>query len=96
MNGGGVEPFSARDTGDGFVQINVEDEGPGIAQEIADSLFESFVTTKGGGMGVGLAICKQIVESYGGRIGVEQSSHLHGAAFHFTLPIVPGPTGAGD
>lgn len=96
-HGGRHEIFiSARDTGDGFVQINVEDEGPGIAQEIADSLFESFVTTKGGGMGVGLAICKQIVESYGGRIGVEQSSHLHGAAFHFTLPIVPGPTGAGD
>ncbi len=96
-NGGRHEIFiSARDTGDGFVQINVEDEGPGIAPEIADSLFESFVTTKGGGMGVGLAICKQIIESYGGRIGVGKSTRLPGAAFHFTLPIVHGPTGTGD
>lgn len=88
--------ISARATDDGFVQISVEDEGPGIAPAIADSLFESFVTTKGGGMGVGLAICKQIVESYGGRIGVEPSSRLRGAAFRFTLPTGPGSTGTGD
>ena len=58
-----------------------------IAPAIADSLFESFVTTKGGGMGVGLAICKQIVEAYGGSIHAGKSARLGGAAFRFTLPI---------
>lgn len=85
--------ISARDAGHGFVEISVEDEGPGIAPEIANSLFESFVTTKGGGMGVGLAICKQIVESCGGRITAEPSQRLAGAAFRFTVPVAAAPTG---
>ena len=81
--------ISARLAGD-FVEFAVEDEGPGIAPAIAGSLFDSFVTTKGGGMGVGLAICKQIVESYGGTITAGQSEQLGGAAFRFTLPVSEG------
>ena len=50
----------------GFVEIAIEDNGPGIADEVAASLFESFVTTKREGMGIGLAICRQIVGSWGG------------------------------
>ncbi|MEY4239516.1 MAG: hypothetical protein RL339_2117 [Pseudomonadota bacterium] len=78
--------IAARPAGD-FVEISVEDEGPGIAPAIADSLFESFVTTKGGGMGVGLPICQKIVEAYGGTISAGKSDRLGGAAFRFTLPI---------
>ncbi|MFC3174044.1 sensor histidine kinase [Novosphingobium bradum] len=71
----------------GFVEIAVEDSGPGIADEIAQTLFRSFVTTKSGGMGVGLAICKQIVEATGGQIRAERSIDLGGAALRFTLPV---------
>lgn len=80
--------IAARETPAGMVEISVEDEGPGIAPEIADTLFESFVTTKGGGMGVGLAICRQIIEAHGGSIFAEASAELGGAAFRFTLPAV--------
>lgn len=68
------------------VEFVIEDSGPGIDPLVADRIFESFVTTRGGGMGVGLSICKQIVESYGGSIWATSSPLLGGAAFHFTLP----------
>lgn len=80
----------ARQVDDDFVEISIEDDGPGIDPAIEDSLFQSFVTTKGGGMGVGLAICKQIVESVGGQIRAGRSDALGGAAFHFTLPVSHG------
>jgi two-component system sensor kinase FixL len=63
----------------------VIDTGPGISAEIADQLFQPFVSTKGAqGMGVGLSICRTIIESHGGRIWTEPSAS-GGAAFHFTL-----------
>lgn len=68
------------------VEFVIEDSGPGIDPQVSDRMFESFVTTKGGGMGVGLSICKQIVESYGGSIWATCARSLGGAAFHFTLP----------
>lgn len=86
-HGGHHELVIAARQVDDFIELSVEDDGPGIAPAIADSLFESFVTTKGGGMGVGLAICKQIVEAYGGSIHAGKSARLGGAAFRFTLPI---------
>lgn len=86
--------IAARRVGDGHVELSIEDEGPGIDPAIANSLFDSFVTTKGGGMGVGLAICKQIVEANGGQIRAGSSERLGGAAFHFTLPIAADPAGA--
>jgi signal transduction histidine kinase len=48
----------------------VEDTGTGIAADKADAIFNAFVTTKPGGMGLGLSICKSIVESHGGRISI--------------------------
>ena len=48
--------------------ITVADTGPGIAPEIAEHLFQPFVTTKANGMGVGLSICRTIIEAHGGRI----------------------------
>ena len=68
------------------IEFMVEDNGLGIDPEVSDRLFESFVTTKGGGMGVGLSFCKQIVENYGCSIWATRSPSLGGAAFHFTLP----------
>lgn len=70
---------------DDMARVTVSDSGPGISPEIADQLFQPFVTTKGAqGMGVGLSICRTIIEAHGGRIWTEPSPE-GGAAFHFTL-----------
>ena len=61
--------------------------GPGLAPEVAEQLFQPFVTTKRHGMGVGLSISRTIIEAHGGRIGVE-SNPDGGATFHFTLSAV--------
>ncbi|WP_283818282.1 ATP-binding protein [Bradyrhizobium guangxiense] len=69
---------------------SVEDNGPGIAAEHVDRLFESFFTTKESGVGMGLPICRSIVEAHGGRIGAEDSAAHGGARFWFTPPLFPG------
>jgi signal transduction histidine kinase len=66
----------------------VEDSGPGIAEEHANQLFESFFTTKDDGMGMGLAICRSIVELHGGSISADSGSALKGARFIVTLPAI--------
>jgi two-component system sensor kinase FixL len=78
---------STRAAEDDFVEIRIADTGPGIDPEIADQLFQPFVTTKPQGMGVGLSICRTIVESHGGRIWVDETPG-GGATFHFTLPFI--------
>lgn len=75
----------ARREGDA-VLIEVADTGPGIAADDADRLFNAFFTTKATGMGMGLSICKSIVEAHGGRIQAH-SGEGGGAVFAFTLPI---------
>lgn len=72
--------------GDSVVDIRVVDNGPGVDPAIAPSLFAPFVSSKEGGMGVGLFISRRIVEAHGGVIGLEAIAE-GGAAFHFTLPI---------
>jgi len=64
--------------------VDVSDTGAGIAPEIADQLFQPFITTKRTGMGVGLSICRTIVEAHGGQIWVERNPK-GGTIFHFTL-----------
>ena len=69
---------------DDHVRITVSDTGAGIAPEVAEQLFQPFVTTKRSGMGVGLSISRTIVEAHGGRIGFETNG-AGGTDFHFTL-----------
>lgn len=69
-----------------WVQVTVQDGGKGIPLNQMDKVFDPFFTTKETGMGMGLAICRSILETHGGRLWVEPQSP-YGVAFHFTLPI---------
>ena len=72
---------------EGMVEVSVQDTGSGIHPEVLKNLFKPFTTTKQSGMGVGLSICRTIVESHGGKIWAE-SIPGEGTTFHFTLRIV--------
>jgi two-component system sensor kinase FixL len=77
--------LSSRRVQDGHVQVTVADSGPGLAPQLAEQIFQPFMTTKAAGMGLGLSICRTIVEAHGGKIWAEPSP-LGGTEFHFTLP----------
>lgn len=68
------------------IVVTVEDSGPGIDPKQLDEIFEAFVTTKSQGMGLGLAICRAIVERHGGQLSAV-SDGKHGAKFRFSLPV---------
>ena len=70
------------------VAIVIEDSGPGIDPSQVDRIFSAFVTTKSHGMGLGLAICRQIVERHGGQL-VASSDGMTGAQFQVVLPVGP-------
>jgi C4-dicarboxylate-specific signal transduction histidine kinase len=72
----------------GIVSCSVEDSGPGIGREHLGRLFESFFTTKEDGMGMGLPICRSIIEAHGGRLTADNDSAEGGARCSFTLPAV--------
>lgn len=67
------------------VQVSIRDQGPGIAQEIKANLFNAFTTSKPDGLGLGLSICRGIVEAHGGRLWLA-STGSDGSDFRFTLP----------
>jgi signal transduction histidine kinase len=69
----------------GHVVVEVRDTGPGFDPESFGELFNSFYTTKPEGMGMGLAICRSIIEAHGGKI-VAVPNEPHGAVFRFALP----------
>jgi signal transduction histidine kinase len=68
------------------VLVSVTDCGVGISAENADRLFNAFFTTKSSGMGMGLSICRSIMEAHGGRLWAT-SNVPYGAVFQFTLPV---------
>jgi signal transduction histidine kinase len=70
----------------GTVAVSVEDAGPGIDPKQLDSIFGAFFTTKTQGMGLGLAICRMIIEHHGGHL-TASSDGKNGAVFQFVLPI---------
>ncbi|MDB5471972.1 MAG: sensor histidine kinase [Caulobacter sp.] len=72
---------------DDMALVSVADTGPGIAPEVEAKLFQPFITTKAAGMGVGLSICRTIVEAHGGKLWPEQTPG-GGATFRFTLRAV--------
>ena len=72
-----------------FVRVSIVDNGPGFGTTKPDEVFTPFLTTKMHGVGIGLAICKMIIEAQGGRIWAEERA-AGGAAFHFTLPLSDG------
>jgi len=67
------------------VRVLVQDNGPGLAPEITERLFESFNTTKTQGMGLGLSICRTIIEAHGGQLWADTKQET-GALFCFTIP----------
>ncbi len=77
---------------EGVAEVAIADTGPGIADAIERSLFESFVSTKADGMGVGLAISRTIVEAHGGKISAANRPQ-GGACFRFTLPMSAASAG---
>ena len=77
--------IGSRAADSGFLEVHVADTGPGIATEMADRLFQPFVTGKPDGMGVGLSISRNIIEAHGGRLWASGNAD-GGATFHFSLP----------
>jgi signal transduction histidine kinase len=78
----------------GQVIVSVTDCGVGISAENADRLFTAFFTTKSSGMGMGLSICRSIMESHGGRLWAT-ANLPHGATFQFSLPSAQTLTSEG-
>ncbi len=74
------------DAPEGFVTVSIEDSGAGISDAVAAQLFQPFVTSKKNGMGIGLSICRTIVEAHKGRIWFEPRPE-GGTLFRFTLPV---------
>jgi two-component system sensor kinase FixL len=70
---------------DGMIEVAVADNGRGLADEVRDKLFQPFVTTKPTGIGIGLSICRSIVEAHGGRISATDNAG-GGTVFRFSIP----------
>lgn len=77
-------------------RVSIQDEGTGIPAEILPHLFQHFLQVNGGlnrpvgGMGIGLALCRKVVEAHGGRIWAESKGEGQGATFHVALPLYQG------
>jgi two-component system sensor kinase FixL len=72
--------------GGGLIQTSVRDRGTGLSGDKLDKIFQPFYTTKGEGLGMGLSICRSIIEAHGGRLWAENNPD-RGASFYFTVPV---------
>jgi signal transduction histidine kinase len=75
---------ATRRSGDGMIEVSVQDRGSGIAAEDRDRVFDPFFTTKADGMGMGLSICRSIIEAHGGEMWASPNDGP-GATFLFTV-----------
>ncbi|MEO3690736.1 sensor histidine kinase [Roseateles paludis] len=85
--------LAARLRAERWVELSVRDHGPGIPSEVAKQLFTPFFTTRGEGMGLGLSLCRTVIEQHGGALDFENLAAAQGGGceFRFTLPIAtPG------
>jgi PAS domain S-box-containing protein len=85
--------LSSGQKGPSSVTLTIEDTGTGIDKDIIGHIFEAFFTTKVHGMGMGLSICRSIVEAHGGQLSVAPADS-HGSVFHLEFPVYQ--PGAGD
>jgi signal transduction histidine kinase len=84
-----VIPRHTPDEG-GVIEFSVTDMGPGLPEEVINRLYEAFFSTKAEGMGIGLSLCRSIVESHRGRIkaqNIYNGASVAGCRFAFTLPV---------
>ena len=81
--------ISTEQGGANGVLVAVRDSGPGIDPEHIERVFDAFYTTKPSGVGMGLSICRSIIEAHGGRLWAD-ANEPGGAAFQFTLPGAEG------
>jgi nitrogen fixation/metabolism regulation signal transduction histidine kinase len=84
---GKVMIFLRNSTREGYYDIVVDDNGPGVSEENLSKLFTPNFTTKSGGTGLGLAICRNIIEKCNGEISYQKSFVLGGASFTVTIPM---------
>ena len=85
--------INATPAGD-MVDISITDTGPGLPEMVRAKLFQPFVTTKATGLGVGLSVCRTIVEAHGGELRAE-SAEGGGTVFRLTVPRPHGPPQSG-
>jgi two-component system sensor kinase FixL len=76
-------------TGNGEIELRVDDNGPGFPQEMMSRMFHPFATTKRSGTGLGLAMCRTIMHAHGGTIGVLPRAN-RGTGVFIRLPTVEG------
>jgi PAS domain S-box len=77
----------------GVIEFSVTDKGPGMKEEVLGRMFEAFFSTKAEGLGIGLSLCRSIIESHRGRMRAENiynGTAVVGCRFSFTLPVEPG------
>ncbi|MDE2121725.1 MAG: PAS domain S-box protein, partial [Betaproteobacteria bacterium] len=84
----------------GRVEFAVIDRGPGVGEEVRSQIFTPFFTTREEGMGLGLSLCRTVVEQHGGALEfdnlIDAAGRVVGACFRFTLPVAPAAGGAHD
>ena len=99
-----VVPRHMPDQG-GTIEFAVQDTGPGLPEEVLSRMFEAFYSTKAEGLGIGLGLCRSIIESHQGRLRVENLYNgelISGCRFSFTIPVdlrlpeAPSPAAPAD